>query len=159
MANPYLNPVFYTLYGVEFDYSKFEHRLQMQKAIYLLQEQGVPVGTYGFRWYLHGPYSQSLQDDMHEENGQGGTELEFAEDYISRVEKLGKLIKSEDRGEYSVSQWMECIASMRYLCKNVLPRKATDKQVVEALEERKEKLQNHEINQTAYHRMEELFAV
>lgn len=159
MANQYLTPVFRKLYGEQFDYSRFDHRMEMQKSIYLLQDMGVPVGEYGFRWYLHGPYSQSLQDDMYEEKDRPASEIDFYEDYNTRIEKLRDLIHSQERGEYSLGSWMECVASMRYLCKNVLRYDADMDQVLDALQERKPHLSNREINAAAYHRMEELFAV
>ena len=65
MANRSLLPVYKMLYGRNFHYGNFDQRLEMQKAVYLLQDMGVPIGDYGFRWYQHGPYSQNLQDDMY----------------------------------------------------------------------------------------------
>ena len=56
MSNIYIAPVYKEIYGKEFTAS-FDHRMEMQKAVYLLTEMGVPVGNYGFYWYLHGPYS------------------------------------------------------------------------------------------------------
>ena len=49
MANKYLLPIFKRLYGRDFSYGNFDQRLEMQKAVYLLQDMGVPVGDYGFR--------------------------------------------------------------------------------------------------------------
>ncbi len=69
MANRSLLPVYKMLYGRNFYYGNFDQRLEMQKAVYLLQDMGVPIGDYGFRWYQHGPYSQNLQDDMYYEDG------------------------------------------------------------------------------------------
>jgi len=42
--------------------STIQDRLQMQKIVYLLQACGLNLG-YGFSWYKHGPYSQSLADN------------------------------------------------------------------------------------------------
>ena len=46
MANKYLLPVFNEIYGENFSYADFNQRMEMQKAIYLLQDMGVPVGDY-----------------------------------------------------------------------------------------------------------------
>ena len=44
MANRYLLPVYNEIYGRDFDYSNFDQRMEMQKAIYLLQDMGVQIG-------------------------------------------------------------------------------------------------------------------
>ena len=49
MANRSLLPVYKMLYGRNFHYVNFDQRLEMQKAVYLLQDMGVPIGDYGFR--------------------------------------------------------------------------------------------------------------
>ena len=62
MANKFLLPVYKKVFGESFSYGRFEDRLKMQKMVYLLQEEGVNIGHYGFEWYKHGPYSQVLLD-------------------------------------------------------------------------------------------------
>ena len=64
MARELLKPVYQEVYGDRFNASLFESRMEMQKAIYILQEAGIKVGDYDFLWYKHGPYSQGLQDDI-----------------------------------------------------------------------------------------------
>lgn len=49
--------------GIEVDMSEFDKRLVLQKTVYLLQEAGVHLG-YPYRWYLRGPYSPALADDL-----------------------------------------------------------------------------------------------
>ena len=49
---------------LELEASTIEKRLQLQKAMYLLQAAGLKLG-YGFSWYKYGPYSQELADDAH----------------------------------------------------------------------------------------------
>ena len=119
MANKYLLPVFNEIYGENFSYADFNQRMEMQKAIYLLQDMGVPVGDYGFRWYLHGPYSQSLQDDMHYEDGRSYIKPTLSKEYADSIQQLHELVISNRRGKYSVSNWVECLASLHYLRKNV----------------------------------------
>ena len=158
MANKYLLPIFDEIYVEKFSYSNFNQRMEMQKAIYLLQEMGVPVGDYGFRWYLHGPYSQSLLDDMHYEDGRSYTKPTIIKEYADSIEQLHKLIISNKRGEYSVSNWAECLASLRYLSKNILSFNASDEDVVCELEKRKPHLDDHNTNMIACQLIDGLFS-
>lgn len=158
MANKYLLPVFNEIYGENFSYADFNQRMEMQKAIYLLQDMGVPVGDYGFRWYLHGPYSQSLQDDMHYEDGRSYIKPTLSKEYADSIQQLHELVISNRRGKYSVSNWVECLASLHYLRKNVLSFNASDREVVEELEKRKPHLNDHDVNMVAYQLIEGLFS-
>ncbi len=157
MANRYLLPVYKTLYDRDFRYSNFDQRMEMQKAIYLLQDMGVPVGDYGFRWYQHGPYSQSLQDDMHYENGRAYAALILPREYAESLDQLHDVIHAEERGNYSISHWVECLASLHYLRENLLSFNATEDEVVCALEKRKQHLCDHATNVSAYRLVEGLF--
>ncbi len=157
MANRYLLPLYTKLYGKKFDYSNFEQRMEMQKAIYLLQVMGVPVGDYGFRWYFHGPYSQELQDDMYFEDGRRIVEPILSEEYVDSIDKLYNMIHSTNKGNYSTTKWVECLASLHYLFKNVMSFNASMKDAVYELEKRKKHLDQHEINISAGCMLEELF--
>lgn len=158
MANRSLLPVYKKLYGKDFNYRNFDQRLEMQKAVYLLQNMGVPVGDYGFRWYQHGPYSQNLQDDMYYENGRDCADLHLSREHATRIDQLHSVIFNASRGEYSISYWVECLASLHYLRENVLTFSATEDDVVSELEKRKPHLSNHTVNLAAYHLVEELFS-
>lgn len=61
---------------------------------------GVPVGDYGFRWYLHGPYSQSLQDDMHYEDGRSYIKPTLSKEYADSIQQLHQLIRCLTYGEH-----------------------------------------------------------
>ena len=158
MANKYLLPIFKKLYGCDFSYGNFDQRLEMQKAIYLLQDMGVPVGDYGFRWYQHGPYSQSLQDDMYYESGRQCESICLSKEHADSIEKLRQLIDSKEKNNYTTSQWVECLASLHYLRENLLSFSATKEDIVSALEKRKPHLSNHNTNLSALQLVEELFA-
>ena len=157
MANRYLLPVYKALYDREFSYKEFDMRMEMQKAVYLLQDMGVPVGDYGFRWYMHGPYSQCLQDDMHYENIRGCTSVVLSKEYIDRIMQLRDVIHSKENCKYSISNWVECLASLRYLKQNLLSFSATEEEIVNELEKKKTHLNDHETNLTAFRLIEELF--
>lgn len=158
MANRYLLPVYKTLYERSFNYSNFDQRMEMQKAVYLLQDMGVPVGDYGFRWYLHGPYSQSLQDDMHYESGRVCTELTLSKEYADSIARLHDVIHAKERGAYSISYWVECLASLHYLHENLLGFNVSAEEVVQELEKRKLHLNDHNTNALAYQLVEGLFS-
>lgn len=157
MANRYLLPVYKKLYDRDFHYSEFNQRMEMQKAIYLLQDMGVPVGDYGFRWYLHGPYSQSLQDDMHQASLRGCADLTLSKEYADGIMRLRDLVHSDRKSNYTISSWVECLASLHYLTKNILSFDAKKEEAVDELEKRKEHLNNHEANLSAYELLKELF--
>lgn len=157
MANRYLLPLYKILYDRDFSYSDFDQRMEMQKAIYLLQDMGVPVGDYGFRWYLHGPYSQSLQDDMYYEDRRGGAELTLSKEYSERIAQLYDVIHSVENQSYSVSHWVECLASLHYLQKNLLSFNATEEEAIQELENRKDHLKDRDSNIAAYRLVEGLF--
>lgn len=158
MANRYLLPVYKLLYERDFSYSDFDQRMEMQKAVYLLQDMGVPIGDYGFRWYLHGPYSQSLQDDMHYESGRPVTTLTLSKEYSENIARLHDVIHSKERMNYSVSSWVGCLASLHYLRENLLCFDASEEDVVHELEKRKPHLKEHRTNISAYRLVEGLFS-
>lgn len=158
MANRYLLPVYKTLYEKNFSYSNFNQRMEMQKAVYLLQDMGVPVGDYGFRWYQHGPYSQRLHDDMHYESGRECRALTLSREYAERINQLHDVIHAEEGEKYSVSNWVECLASIHYLRENLLSFNASEEEVVQELERRKIHLNDHRTNLSAYRLVEGLFS-
>ena len=158
MANRYLLPVYKKIYNRDFHYSNFDQRMEMQKAIYLLQDMGVPVGDYGFRWYQHGPYSQILQDDMYYENGRSYAALTLPKEYADSISCLYDVVHSQYRNKYTIAHWVECLASLHYLRENVLSYNASENEVVDALEKRKAHLKDHDTNIAAYRLIEELFS-
>ncbi len=157
MANRYLLPVYRALYGREFSYSNFEQRMEMQKAIYLLQDMGVPIGDYGFRWYHHGPYSQKLQDDMYYEDGHTYDSLILSQEHAESLQHLYEVIHA-NQNNYSISNWVECLASLHYLRKNILSFDSSEDDIIYALEERKPHLNSRKTNELAYCLLEGLFA-
>lgn len=159
MANDRLIPVYKKLYDEDFDYSDFNMRMKMQKAVYLLQDMGVAVGDYGFHWYHHGPYSQELQDDMHEENKTRTSDERVLARYGRRIEALYDVIHNGCGKAYALPHWMECLASIHYLRDNIMDFDATMEDVLEELEHRKAHLGNREANIAAYRLLEGLYAV
>ena len=158
MANRYLRPIYKMLYDQDFEYTDFDNRMQMQKAVYLLQDMGVPVGDYGFRWYKHGPYSQELHDDMFHENIRSARSVNLHREFTEKIGKLRAVIHDPRAACYPAAHWLECLASMHYLKENVLDFDADNEAVIEELERRKPHLDQHDVNVYACTLLEGLFA-
>lgn len=160
MANKYLLPVYSYVYGETFSYTSFDKRLKMQKAIYLLQEMGVPVSDYGFSWYKHGPYSQALHDDAHTASVSGvQADLDaLSSDNRRAMEELRDMLRVPNGSSYSTRDWCECLASLHYLRKNVLSRSSSGNTVLTALVKRKPHLNDAHANQLALERVQNVFS-
>jgi len=52
---------------IDFNISLFNHRLKMQKYVYLARRYGFDL-NYAFSLYIHGPYSPALANDYYELN-------------------------------------------------------------------------------------------
>lgn len=154
MMNRYLLPVYSEVFGTGFSYSNFNDRLKMQKMVYLLQELGMPLGAYRFYWYKHGPYSQSLLDDMYSLVCDDSS-FSLSSDCENDISKLRDILA--DNHGYTTEQWIECLASLHYLKNNILPRKASEDEVLQELIRRKGHLSDMSSNRSAYHYIETLF--
>lgn len=157
MANRYLAPLYRKLYGCDFSYFDCNKRMKMQKAIYLLQDMGVPVGNYAFKWCRRGLYSQELKNDMFYENGRNEYKLSLSEENAESVALLHSVIHNPNRSEYTIGQWVELVASLHYLRKNILRYNADTDDVVTELEQRIPHLNKHDVNLLAYEIVENLF--
>lgn len=144
--NSYILPVYKSVFGENFDHNTFNCRLKMQKMVFILQELGTSLGNYGFRWYKHGPYSQSLLDDMY--IATANKPIIFSEDSESNIKKLANMM--EDTHGYKQHEWAECLASLLYLKKYILSSSAKSDEIIEALVKRKPHLNNSEANKAAY---------
>lgn len=144
--NSYILPVYKSVFGEDFDHNTFNCRLKMQKMVYLLQELGTSLGNYGFRWYKHGPYSQSLLDDMY--FATPNEPIIFSEDSESNIKKLTEMMK--DMHGYEQHEWAECLASLLYLKKYILSSSADSDEIIQTLVNRKPHLNNSEANKAAY---------
>ena len=99
---------------------RFDQRLILQKAIYLLQAAGVRNG-YRFRWYLKGPYCSELTNDAFGIVGEGEVgqreletwHLDSASEKL--VSKLGSLLHRADEGEHEQARRLELSASVLFL--------------------------------------------
>ncbi len=148
MAGNCIGQIFRVIYGRDFDGGLFRDRLLMQKAIYLLEQMGVNVNDYGFYWYKHGPYSQSLQDDIlrYKPSDSAVSFTPFALACMGTIRRFA----GEEHDGYSDQEWMECIASIDYISTNLLPAGATFDEVNSILKQEKTHLSNDENNRRAF---------
>ena len=156
MSKAYLKTLYARIYHENFSYTESEKRMKMQMAVYLLQEMGAPIGDYSFFWYKHGLYSQDLQDTMYaiknvsDENIAG-----FSADVEKDITRAEKVLA--ETGLYSQSQWAECMASVYYWQKYIVPFGATDEQICEELRNRKPYLNDDRENKRALELTKELY--
>lgn len=155
MANKFLLPVYKKVFGEPFSYGSFDDRLKMQKMVYLLQEEGVSIGHYGFDWYKHGPYSQVLLDDMYMENGTVCQELNYTPEAERRIERLKDIFNdTEAKEKYGMKNWTECLASIHFLRMKEMGSNASEEDVLRVLTQRKPHLGDDALNRKAYHLVE-----
>ena len=147
MINKYLIPVYKLVYNDSFSYGNFNCRLKMQKMVYLLQELGTSLGDYGFRWYKFGPYSQSLLDDMYDSSGSACNSISYSADSTSNIESLHQIMKTNTR--YESQTWAECLASILFIKKYIMPSSASDDEILKELVKRKPHLNQSESNKHA----------
>lgn len=106
--------------GVPVNVRTFDGRLTLQKSGYLLQRAGVPLG-YHFNWYLRGPYSPDLTDDVFTlatAEQREATELDQwildprSQEIVTRVKSL--FARAFERGA-GAPRWLELLASTLFL--------------------------------------------
>ena len=144
MAKELLKPVYEQVYGEKFSASTFEKRMEMQKAIYILQEAGIRVGDYDFLWYKHGPYCQNLQNDILCLNNTQDINIKYSEDAKEVMKRAKKVFNM--KVDYSRSEWVECLASLQYLRANVFSLSASNEKIVDSLMEKKPHLSKKDEN-------------
>lgn len=155
MSKIYLKALYARIYYEDFSYIESEKRMKMQMAVYLLQEMGAPIGDYFFFWSKHGLYSPDLQDVMYAiKNVSDENTVRFSADMEKDITRVEKALA--ETGLYRQSQWAECMASVYYLQKYILPFGTTDEQICEELYNRKPYLDNDYENKRALKIVKEL---
>ena len=122
---------------LDFGMGDFEHRLRIQKFVYLLQAFGMYLG-YEYSWYLHGPYCTRLATvgyalgsiyDMVPYD----RDMEFVNPAVQdRFEEFKKFI----RGRENDNDFLEIAASLHILRKTSGMARAAIIERVEAKQER-----------------------
>lgn len=146
-----LKEIYRKIYDEPFVYSEFDHRIKLQKAVYLLENMGVHVGDYSFSWNKYGPYSLGLDSDAQKCDSREEQEVIFSEIAENGFGKIKGYLKEQI--SYTCVQWMECIASLHYL-KNVL--RYEDDILLSQLMEHKPYLSNRTANLKALSIMKEI---
>lgn len=101
--------------GMDLSISSIDERMEIQKAIYLVQKSGVNLG-YNYSWYLKGPYSPKLTQDYYEISladnalGNGGLKRTVKDN----IKKVRYFIDQKPHG-ISKAHWLELLASIDYL--------------------------------------------
>lgn len=156
MSNYLLKTVYKSIYCNDFNPTSFEARMQMQKSIYLLQELGVSIGDYNFKWYKHGPYSQGLQNDILEISEAEEVPVQYSVDAQVVIDSLKEAI-DQDNIKYGKCEWAECLGSLHYIKDNILPSSATNEEILKELENRKTHLNERQDNEKAMEILDSLF--
>jgi uncharacterized protein YwgA len=91
-------------------------RTKIQKAVYLAQNAGAPLG-YAFGWYVKGPYSPGLTQDYYalsrEDDGAEGFRLDDkVQASLSKLRDLDEVPQGVDLKD---DQWLELLASLHFL--------------------------------------------
>lgn len=155
MSNYLLKPVFKSIFNKNFEPKNFEDRLEMQKTVYLLQNMGISVGDYKFMWYKHGPYSQTLQNDILNLRNTEEINIEFSTDAKKEIKALQKAIFKKGI-KYDTSQWVECLGSLQYIKENILSSSIKDEKILTELKKRKPHLDKSKDNNIALQILKEL---
>lgn len=119
--------------GVQADTDTLEGRVSLQKAIYLAQAAGLPLG-YRYSWYIKGPYSPDLTRDyfaMSPASAAGAEGFKLspkALEAVDRIKPLMEVPNEADDLKRHPDWWLELLASVLYLEKEsrLSPDKANE---------------------------------
>ena len=141
-----LKELYYKVFGEPFEFDP-DHRIRLQKTVYILENLGVHIGNYSFVWARRGPYSIALDDDAHRCSLVSGVrDVKFsswAEDRIGIVKELLK-----DSVDYSTTEWLECVSSIHYM-KYILRMNNENDSVLDELSKLKPSLNSRKDNECA----------
>ncbi|MDA4110945.1 MAG: hypothetical protein OK439_00290 [Thaumarchaeota archaeon] len=109
--------------GISRDMSSFQHRLKLQKVIYLLQQYGLQT-RWGFNWYLRGPYSPELAHALYESQREEVHNFQLGDRDRKSIETLEKYV---DVAKSTPSE-LEAASAILYIrrAKNGLIRSISD---------------------------------
>ena len=99
--------------GVDLVVDTKEHRLEMQKAIYLAHAAGVKLG-YSYNWYVNGPYCAALADDYYEAARDNLAPLRVSRELEAKLKSVKMVIEDKPRTTTKAG-WLEATASLDYM--------------------------------------------
>lgn len=141
-----LYAIYQNVYKEQFEYRQLNSRKKLQEAVYLLNNMGIGIGDYGFLWSIDGVYSLALDFDAKLNRDNTQQKVNFSPMALDSFSKLNKL--SEVDTDYSIVQWMCCLATAHYF-KNVLQYNVDE--LPQILKERCNDFYNVETNLQAVH--------
>ncbi|WP_386680943.1 hypothetical protein [Loktanella sp. R86503] len=105
--------------------STVNDRMRIQKAVYICQELGVPLG-YDYSWYVKGPYSPSLTRDYYSLNAALSADNTDVRDLSLNDELSEPLVRARECLEFSPDvevittkpHWFEALCSLHYLIRH-----------------------------------------
>lgn len=116
--------------------SNYNTRLKVQKLVYLFEESR-GTNTYGFSWYLAGPYSSVLTNQVFNSLLKADPKeidewrnLEFTDSINALIGSVKDLIKSakDKNNQLEESQLFELLASIAYIKENMTSLGADEEQ-------------------------------
>lgn len=161
MANRYLRPILDQLFGETFlhDYP-YEERMRMaQAAVYLLKVTGFPLEEYSYRWLAeYGPASRMLTQDLTWGKAFPMKLVNFRKEYSDCISRLREVMTSDGKGEYTIADWLQCMAAFHYLRTYVMKWGASANEVISEVERRISRLNCRAANIAAANWVEKLTA-
>ncbi len=119
--------LYFDMVGKQFNVDEKEDRIILQKIVFFLEEMGVNVGGYCFVLETHGPFSQSLSNDIHEKLPSAtsftGIFSKPVQDTISFLKETLFSSHSND-SQYTLREWLEAVASFMFLRTYSYPSKS-----------------------------------
>lgn len=141
-----LKEIYSNIYEENFNYDSLNHRIKLQKAIYILENSGISVGDYSFSWNKYGPYSLHLDSEAKKCSSEEKKDVVFSKEAISEFNRIKSYIK-ESTSAYTVERWIECITTIHYL---LFVLKVSSDKVLDELTIRKPYLNDCNSNEKAY---------
>ena len=151
-----LGHIYKQVLGKDFNGRSFDDRLKLQKIVYLLENMGVSIGDYNYRWYKHGPYSQTLQDEILDNKTIINPSDLYLSDYAKeKIKDLNKTLSSLNDPAYDLEQWLECLASLLFIKRN--EKVSNENELINILIDRKPHLDKRAANYRANDTIDLLF--
>jgi len=85
--------------GFNFNVNRFNHRLKLQKYVFLARRYGIDLG-YRFNLYIRGPYSPELANDYY------SLKEDMPKEHVDLPENFFKLVKGKSE------RWLELAATL-----------------------------------------------
>ncbi|TGD62082.1 hypothetical protein EYC08_16830 [Tabrizicola sp. WMC-M-20] len=109
--------------GEDTSISSVDDRVRLQKAVYICQELGIPLG-YNYSWYVKGPYSTSLTQDYYSLNSalssgdNNAHGLALNSSLNDRVAVARSCLALPTNVQVLKHHWLEALCSLHYLLKH-----------------------------------------